>query len=61
MFSIDLPLVKSVRLYAYGKELTEGRKTLEELSIQDRQTIYYEITVIKNQLNLFVLILFKET
>jgi hypothetical protein len=39
-------LVKSVRLYAFGKELTEGKKTLEELSIQDRQTVYYEITVL---------------
>jgi hypothetical protein len=38
------PRAKSVRLFAAGKELSDKTKTLDEFSITDRQTIYYDVT-----------------
>jgi hypothetical protein len=41
-----LYIVKSVKLLSnIGKEFTDSGKTLEELRIVDRQTIYYEVSV----------------
>lgn len=35
--------VRSAVLIAFGKQLSDKEKTMEELHIMDKQTIYYDI------------------